>query len=719
MRTLSFIQAAPLLMAATLMLVGCVRGPQAPTVAMGESAAPAVTEANLEERLRRFYQSTPGTPERDALREPILAFYDTASPALINEGDYESVVEHFGRMTALFGPEDFRDNTLPPALRRVAQYIVETGSRPGDEARVMSGLLVLQLTSEDPEIYQAQYQRLTAWSENARESYGQPFRSTEELLRIWQRHATLTPGPEVLERLAALHMQRREAIMQHLAGQGFSLGMAMRMQAQSPLSLRWTPLEIAAIFLTHGDIETARDRVAAMEDEGPTRDQVLRALTEALVASPDGSGDVALLELAEVFTESRPAVANGICRFGLQRRPQNGRFARCLARVAAAASEYEAATGWYSEAIEAEPEQLSFYDEALEKLNQFIERGLFDADIDRARNTARHAEQILRERQRRWPEAEAPIAPEQLPFLLGVLEMRAGNPETASEHLQRSLEISPTVRALTELGTIQSRLGRPQLAVELYWRALDSLSVETLAGATRRCEVLSNLGRAVGLTGNAAQHRRLMTEAISCWTELMPRLEGPAETLALVRRGVLHDLLGAHEEALSDFRSSLMQAPRFRGPYATMLSHLVSHTPRAEFAHEVFRRAMRELSLDPEWKVYFALWVQIVARRAGEQVEDDVLSRLRELSSSATWWGQLARFGSGDLSGQELCDAADTVGERAEAYFYFGAQTLTDGERETATNLLDQVIETGMVGFYEYQMAQELRPSDEDASSSP
>ena len=210
-----------------------------------------------------------------------------------------------------------------------------------------------------------------------------------------------------------------------------------------------------------------------------------------------------------------------------------------------------------------------------------------------------------------------------------------------------------------------------------------------------------------------------MTEAIACWTDLMPRMEGPAETLALVRRGILQDLLGSHEEALSDFRSALMQAPRFRGPYATILSHLVSHTPRAAFAHEVFRRAMRELSLEPEWKVYFALWVQIVARRAGGPVEEDVMSRLQELSSSATWWGKLAQFGAGQLSGQELCDAADTVGERAEAFFYFGARELTNGEAQAATNLLDQVIETGMVGFYEYQMAQELRPDEDEAPSVP
>ncbi|HBQ14545.1 MAG TPA: hypothetical protein DEF51_26595, partial [Myxococcales bacterium] len=56
----------------------------------------------------------------------------------------------------------------------------------------------------------------------------------------------------------------------------------------------------------------------------------------------------------------------------------------------------------------------------------------------------------------------------------------------------------------------------------------------------------------------------------------------------------------------------------------------------------------------------------------------------------------------------QLVEAADDDGERTEAAFYEGTRRLGAGDVAGARELFQSVLESGMVSFYEYAMAQEL-----------
>jgi lipoprotein NlpI len=69
------------------------------------------------------------------------------------------------------------------------------------------------------------------------------------------------------------------------------------------------------------------------------------------------------------------------------------------------------------------------------------------------------------------------------------------------------------------------------------------------------------------------------------------------------------------------------------------------------------------------------------------------------------WHADLARYGSGQLSEAELTRHADTPGKQAEANFYLAQAALRRGDRNQASELWRKVIQSSMLGFFEYEMS--------------
>jgi hypothetical protein len=175
-----------------------------------------------------------------------------------------------------------------------------------------------------------------------------------------------------------------------------------------------------------------------------------------------------------------------------------------------------------------------------------------------------------------------------------------------------------------------------------------------------------------------------------------------------MRRGVLLDHLGRHDEAVDAFESAMTHAPQWRDVYATILSHLVSAEPDYELASSVWRRSQLQLSLPPEWKVYFTLWIQFIAARAGEEPVAEHTELLRRLGQASNWWGKLASFGAGELDYETLENVASNIGEKTEALYYQATRLYIGGDRGGAEAQLRRVLETNMVSFYEFEMARKL-----------
>jgi tetratricopeptide (TPR) repeat protein len=646
-------------------------------------------------------------PERLKLRDRLIASVLSQAQSLADVGDYEGVVLEVSRLTIFLSPSDYSAGVLPKQVEPIAKHIADRGGRLGDEGYVLAANFILERVTGDA-LYQQRYDDVATWGREARANLDTVSEQYAGLISVWTDHADLTPAPEVLDTLAGLHIAGRDAVSAETAETRHRLGIGGERQ------LRLAPLNVAAVYLTHGDIKSAITKVESMGAGGELQLRLLDLMRTA--RSSDETGAAATFELVEGYRVARPDVAAGLCRSALVRFPQDHRFPTCMARVAADSEQFADATAWYVIAIELSPEMIELYDEALGQLDEFIKTRLADPHPERSSALARGAETILAERQERWPDSEPPIAPNELEFLIGMLEMNAGHADEAQQRFEKSLEKDEDSGALSQLGLLLERTGRPQEAEQRYRRALALAPSDSLADDLQRADILENLGNTSRAQGKTREMTAQYNRALKAWTEARDQVEGPTAALVELRRGVLLDNLGRHEEAVDAFENAMSHAPQWRDVYASILSHLVSAPPDFALASSVWRRSQLHLTLPPEWKVYFTLWIQLITARAGQPPAHEHTDLLRRLGGSSNWWGKLASFGAGDLDYAGLISVASSLGEETEALYYEGTRLFIAGDRQGARDQFQRVLDTKMVSFFEYEMARKLLHAEERAS---
>jgi tetratricopeptide (TPR) repeat protein len=678
--------------------VACAHSKSITTGAPVKSAEP-IPQGEYPEATRRFLLMPHDDPERHELRDRLIASVLSQAQILADVGDYEGVVFETSRLTTFLSPSDYAAGVLPKHLEPIAAYITDQGGRRGHEGDVLAANFILErLTGE--KLYQRRYDSVAAWGREARANLDTVSEQYAGLISVWTSHADLTPAPEVLDTLAGLHIAGRDAVSAETAENRHRLGIGGERQ------LRLAPLNVAAVYLTHGDIKSAITKVESMGPGGELQLRLLELLRTA--HSVDETGAAATFELVEGYRVARPDVAAGLCRSALLRFPKDHRFPTCMARVAADSQQFADATAWYVIAIDLAPEMIELYDEALGQLDEFIETRLTDPHPERSSALARGAETILDARQKRWPASKPPIAPNELEYLIGMLEMNAGQAAGAQQRFEKSLKEDENPGALLQLGLLLERTGQPAEAEQRYRRALALTPSDSLSDELRRAEILENLGNASRAQGKTREMTAQYNGALKAWTEARDQVEGPTGAVVEMRRGVLLDQLGRHEEAIDAFESAMTHAPQWRDVYATILSHLVSAPPDFELASSVWRKSQLQLSLPPEWKVYFTLWIQFIAARAGQAPLEEHTDLLRRLGRSSNWWGKLASFGAGDLDYAGLMSVASSLGEETEALYYEATRLFIASDRQAAHDQFLRVLETKMVSFYEFEMARRL-----------
>jgi tetratricopeptide (TPR) repeat protein len=701
-------------------LLGCA-------VALGACGGPArrfatpldarsVDEESYDEVRRRYLLLAPDDPARDAVREHLIAFVASRARGPIEHGEYDAVVRELAAIAELLLPQDLAPGRpIPAAVAPLARWVVQQGSRRGDEPRVLAALLLLSRIEPGESGHVEEYRRVAQWGRQARWD-PQPRRASEffdlasDLVQVWEEHARLSPAPEVLAALADLYVELRDVALgglleQHFAAPGRIATSQLRMAQRLAERI---PLDVAAVYLRVGDLATAAARVQRLGDRGGIEWRLRRLIEDA--AGGGDRGAQALAELAGGFERARSDVAIALCRIGRRTHPNDVRFPLCLARLSAEADRAGEATAWYAEAVELAPDEREVYDEALGHLARMIQAGLFSAEtsIGRTRMLARHAERILEQRIARWPSDPPSISIAELHYHVGRAEMHAGNLREAARRLEASLASRRTREALVELALLKVRTGDARAAISLYREALDRIAQQTPDASVQRAELLEHLGDAHRASGDDNEAQRAYRQALQLLRPLADAGDERLRALTRVRIGVLERRIGDRESASDDFRAALDASPGWREPYAEILAHLVVSDPEPALAEEVFRRAQTGVSLGREWRVYFALWVQAIAGRASTPASAEVNRTLTEQASAPGWHGLLASFAQGSLSDEQLLAAAQNPGQRCEAHFYAGARKLAQGDTAAAREQFRRALETGMVGYYEYGMAQEL-----------
>jgi tetratricopeptide (TPR) repeat protein len=693
----------------TFVLVSACAGasptPVAPTV-RSLPTPNVVTDATYPEVMRAFQRLGVRAPARDPLRQRLAAYWIQKGNEAALGDRYNPVVSALVQISDLYTPTEWADAKIPPELEGVAKYLVAKGAPRGDEARVLSGLLVLRLLHPDDTGTAEYYDRLMHWGFDSRADMSGPLERFEGLVEAWEEHARLTPTPEVLATLVQLYRERRDALVR----------LFQSSEEQVPLSasifqgVQRTALNVAAVFLRYGDTASALSQVRELGASSGVEERLIEILEATAEEGNTGAG--ALLDLSRAYLEAgRADVSRALCVSGLRSRAEDARFPQCLARIAATENDYVGALAWYADAIAIVPEERALYDEILEVLNGLIEQGNFSANAVGTHILSIRATEILQERMRRWPDAPPPVSPQELYAAIGALEMNAGNAKDAEKYFKDSLNAQPSAATNLQLGILLERIGRARDAAEQYRKALTLIKDQGPDPDRQRAELYERLGDAERNSAQREQSQQSYEKSLALWDSLATLARSRRAGTAELRRGVLLGRLGRLDEAKAAFERAMDAAPSARETYATILAFLVVGAPDAAFAQKVFHIAQNQVGLEPEWKVYFALWLRMIAGRSGLPVEGDVTAVFDSFAEGDDWFAKLARFGSGKLNYDALLEEAEAQGERAEAYFYEGGRRLAQGDDTGARAMFSKVLATQMVNFYEFSMAQELLTS--------
>ncbi len=704
-----------LTIALALTLCACPRGPTSDgTLPGGEGRGGAalaipeqVTDSNYLEQARALRAAPPGAAGRDTLRSLLIAHLRQRFARALTRDDHTGAWEIFADALRLYPAEELRQGELAPEIAQMAQSLLRIYEPRGDAGRTLTALLVLTLTEASPDPYVERYRRVVQWSGEAREVLPSNTERVIGLIEIFEQVTALIPLSEPVDRLTQLYLERHRLLQGAFNGPPDLLALLSprgRFEMQSLLSARGrTVLDVVTLYLRAGRPGEVRDAVSGVGNlSGHDRElvQATRNLRSERLR------DEALMFLAANLGREHPEVGLELCHAGHREFPRDARFSLCLAELYRHIDDVDGAFEYYEAALEADPSVENF-EQALRYMTIELEERLNQEDSRGARQIFERAERVLASFRERYPNAEPPIREDQLTYLIGMGEYNSGNIAAAIERFEASVASRPNRLALVHLGQIAERRGQAEQAIRYYREALDLPGSQDGENPLYRAIILTHLADAYVMAGRNDRAETLYNEALEMLRVAGMSLPPELDPEIMMERGFILHKLGRTDEANEELGRALAVAPQRRATYGRLLSFYVGRG-MVQPAVEVYHLAFNHSELERIWKIYFSMWIVGLQRRLGQE-PDSVAVRFLESVDGEEWVERLGQFFVGDLSYQALLELAETQGHRAEAYYYQAVLELARGDRQSALQLLQQVIETDMLGYYEYEFARQLQ----------
>ena len=677
---------------------GLARGADAPYDLAEEQDLAAVRS--------ELFAMAPDDAGRDALRRRLadeLARRLTVALAAGRHGDaYQALARLLGLWTA-------RDLGDPAAVgralaghRAVIVRARRVFARAGKDRETAAALCALALIEPaESERYRAELDEVFAFAdqlavaENGEGAVGaRPIAILEDLVAAH-------PAPWLVDRLVALYVERQKQLDAHFQQHSADLGV-IRAHGDGVVRTTWHIVRVLARAGRLAEAPAAYQPVAGMGDDKELRDRVRRALAPGSTA-PDW------VMLAARFHSSDPdkadfAAALAISREAMRRFPSSPAAVLAAAESARLLGEAPLAIQLYERGLRLDPDHA---DAARALAQLYVDRVGELASSDRTRaalRAFRRFEAIHRMASSRVGRRFEPDRADALAALGRGLASQ-GEVDQARRYLERSIAERPTLAALESLGTIESKRDHFGRAAELFERAVGQPAAEPL-DRYQQCKLLRLLGEARLDEGRSEVGKARLRAALVAWHKLSQQVELPDVLLAesLVEQGKILWRLGDRETALVAFDAAVDSDPDGASSHADVVAFLIVRN-EYERAVDAYHRALGSRSIGDYFKVYMSLWVMAEARRQGRAVDPiarDFLAR----RNGRLWYDDLARFAGGRIDLPRLRSRATTRGRRAELLYYtavLGGDVKSDPGR--ARRLLEEVVSTDMVMFFEYDMA--------------
>jgi tetratricopeptide (TPR) repeat protein len=255
------------------------------------------------------------------------------------------------------------------------------------------------------------------------------------------------------------------------------------------------------------------------------------------------------------------------------------------------------------------------------------------------------------------------------------------------------------------MGQIRLKKGDAKEAVALFERGMTLPKSDKAEEIFWRAKLRRDLGDAYELLGDKSSAESARKSALADWDALANlglTSDGKAESG--IERAKLYYQLGDRDQSLANFEAAIDAAPDRGGTYADVIAFLV---PRGELdeALDAYHRALGRNEVTEYLKVYCSLWIVDLAKRA-KQPADPLASSFLQSTDGGKWYDDLARWATGRETEQQMLARVDTPAKKAEAAYYRAMRAIEAGDDATAKKLWKEVVDTDMMAFFEFDMAQ-------------
>jgi tetratricopeptide (TPR) repeat protein len=648
--------------------------------------------------------------ERASLRTPIIHY-------LVREGrkalDISTPEKAFGLLQqalGLFSPEEIAAGVRNDELANFAWTVRQPFARRGSEPEVLITLRLLESLWPDRPRVVRERQAFEAWIFDAYQGSRGPAAQLGRLIDLYEEVAKRWPSPQVLGHLESLY-GRRDAVERAAKDQqrkdSFDLGLFSRRPG-------FAVYELSRLYLRRGDTQGAARAIGrhARESEGGV---ALHALVVKAAGFPKDIDSH--LALARVFESRDREVSLRICTDLARRVTNDARPLGCAAKELALLSSPEGAILLFEQAIQLAPRERTLA-EALIRL--YENRVLELVSAEKLADARQALDALVRfaETAKSRIEGFDPPSLAGVTFAVGQGHLNGGDIRRSVVYFERSIGYRPSARVFTELGKIRTNTGDAQGAINVYRRGLQLKHENPVEAAFARAKLLTRIADSQSQLGQEKDAEKTRKEALTLWDKLLGEgLNAAGEVEAHIERGRILYHLGQAAKSVEELAKAIDSDAERGDTYAQVIAFLTTRG-QLSAALDVYRRALGRPEVSTYLRTYSSLWIVDLQQRRQDTSDVSAVEYLRALRGDE-WHNELARYALKRVSYEQLLARADTVGKRAEAYFYESMRRYAAGRKGEARDLWQQVIKTDMMGFFEYEMASYFLRKGPDTPEAP
>jgi tetratricopeptide (TPR) repeat protein len=663
-------------------------------------------DQDLEEARDRYEALAPGAAGREEMRSALGSEYARRIRVALEDAEHRyQAYEMLMQLASLWTPAELHGGAPGmDAYLADAHAVRDVFARAGGDLEAVSALYFLDaadpaVRNVDENPYLTEIEEIYEFTnELAVASFGEGAERSRPI-EILDAVVAWLPSRTVVDGLVTRVRERQTALLGRFRDKGPSADL-IRAHGAGLFRASWT---IVRALARGGRLDEAPARLAEFESLGSDAELAAK-VGQAL---GPGAGEEHWIALAALFQNEDPEQADPdaalrILLEGARRLPGSAELRYAAAAVARDMERAVQSIALYEQGMAIAPGR-----EAAEALAELYSIRVAALALAERPHAARDALAVLEkfhaQAAQRWPSEplEADLAQAYASMGRGMVGL--GELALARSYLEKSQAKRRNHDAVALLGTIALKQDRFEQALAYFEEAL-AMKAPSVYEQFERARVLRLAGDAQAGLGRHELAEQRWRESIEAWqdldqsVELPPRFQGEL----LVEKARAQWALGDVDSAVRAFENAVDADADGEDTHTSVVSFLITRGDY-ERALDTYHRALGNHAMSDYAKVYMSLWMMAEARRRG-QTPDPLAHAFLRGRDGTLWYDELARFATGRVGLSALESRASTRGRRAELWYYEAVLGDTGNERAVRA-LLERVVGTDMVLFFEYDMA--------------